>query len=114
MPTPCAPANGAAVADWSFWKTPLIELAGKTMGIVGFGRIGRAVGRIADAMGMRVIAHDTVPAETLRFTPASAGRTLEEVLREADVVSLHSPLFPGNARHDQRAHPRADEALGRS
>ncbi len=45
--------------DWSFWKTPLMELAGKTMGIVGFGRIGRQVGRIADALGMRVIASDT-------------------------------------------------------
>src|SRR6266851_911776 len=46
--------------DWSFWKSPLMELAGKTMGIVGFGRIGRATGRIADAMGMRVIANDAV------------------------------------------------------
>src|SRR5258708_8123630 len=44
--------------DWSFWKSPLMELAGKTMGIVGFGRIGRAPGRIADAVGMRGIAHD--------------------------------------------------------
>ncbi|HEV2448445.1 MAG TPA: D-2-hydroxyacid dehydrogenase, partial [Candidatus Sulfopaludibacter sp.] len=79
--------------DWSFWKAPLTELAGKTMGIVGFGRIGRAVGRIADAMGMRVIAHDTVqpnapPYEGFRWAP------LEELLRESDVVSLHSPLFP--------------------
>src|SRR6185437_15733241 len=46
--------------DWSFWKSPLTELAGKTMGIVGFGRIGRATGRIADAMGMNVIANDAV------------------------------------------------------
>src|SRR5215471_15501400 len=46
-------------ADWSFWKSPLVELAGKTMGIVGFGRIGRAAGRIADAMGMKLIANDT-------------------------------------------------------
>jgi glycerate dehydrogenase len=79
--------------DWSFWKSPLMELAGKTMGIVGFGRIGRQVGRIADAMGMRVVANDTYqgdpPAhETFRWA------TVEEVLRESDVVSLHSPLFP--------------------
>jgi glycerate dehydrogenase len=79
--------------DWCFWRAPLIELAGKTMGIVGFGRIGRATGRIADAMGMRVIAHDTYQAnqpawEGFRW----AGR--EELLRESDVVSLHSPLFP--------------------
>ena len=41
-------------ADWCFTKSPLVELAGMTMGVVGFGRIGRAVGKIADAMGMRV------------------------------------------------------------
>ena len=79
--------------DWSFWKTPLTELAGKTMGIVGFGRIGRAVGSIADAMGMRVIAHDTVQQNP----PAWIGFhwvELEELLAESDVVSLHSPLFP--------------------
>ena len=45
--------------DWSFWKSPLMELAGKTMGIIGFGRIGRQTGKIADAMGMRVLANDT-------------------------------------------------------
>jgi glycerate dehydrogenase len=79
--------------DWCFWRAPLIELAGKTMGIVGFGRIGRATGRIADAMGMRVIAHDTYQADP----PAWEGfrwADLEELLRESDVVSLHSPLFP--------------------
>lgn len=79
--------------DWCFWKTPLIELAGKTMGIVGFGRIGRDVGRIADAMGMRVIAHDSVQTNP----PAHVGFRwvgLEELLRESDVVSLHCPLFP--------------------
>jgi glycerate dehydrogenase len=63
------------------------------MGVVGFGRIGRATGRIADAMGMRVIAHDTYQANQ----PAWEGfrwAGLEELLRESDVVSLHSPLFP--------------------
>ena len=45
--------------DWSFWKTPLIELSGRTMGIVGFGRIGRQTGEIATALGMRVVAHDS-------------------------------------------------------
>lgn len=44
--------------DWCFWKYPLIELAGKTMGIVGFGRIGKAVGRLAKAFGMNVLAYD--------------------------------------------------------
>jgi glycerate dehydrogenase len=79
--------------DWSFWKAPLMELAGKTMGIVGFGRIGRAVGRVADAFGMRVLANDTYQGDS----PTWQGfrwASLEEVLRESDVVSLHSPLFP--------------------
>ena len=80
-------------ADWCFWKSPLVELAGKTMGIVGFGRIGRQTARIADAMGMRVIAHDAVqtaapPYEGFRWTG------LDELLAESDVVSLHCPLFP--------------------
>src|SRR5262252_3982025 len=68
--------------DWSFWKSPLVELAGKTMGIVGFGRIGRAAGRIADAMGMRVMANDTYQGNP----PAWDGfrwAGLEELLRES-------------------------------
>jgi len=79
--------------DWSFWKSPLIELAGKTMGVVGFGRIGRQVGCIADAMGMRVIAHDTYRGEEPGW-PGFRWADLEELLAESDVVSLHSPLFP--------------------
>jgi glycerate dehydrogenase len=79
--------------DWCFRRSPLVELAGKTMGIVGFGRIGRQTARIADAMGMRVMAHDAVetapPAyEGFRWTG------LDELLGESDVVSLHCPLFP--------------------
>jgi glycerate dehydrogenase len=80
-------------ADWSFWTTPLMELSGKTMGIVGFGRIGRQVGRIADAMGMRVLACDTYQVDAPLHIGFRWG-SLEEVLRESDVVSLHSPLFP--------------------
>lgn len=79
--------------DWCFWKSQLMELAGKTMGIIGFGRIGRQTGRIADAMGMRVMANDTWQGDP----PSWAGfrwASVEEVLRESDVVSLHSPLFP--------------------
>ena len=80
-------------ADWSFWKTPLMELSGKTMGIVGFGRIGRQTGRIADAMGMRILACDTYQADAPLYT-GFRWAALEELLRESDVVSLHSPLFP--------------------
>jgi glycerate dehydrogenase len=82
-------------ADWSFWKTPLMELSGKTMGIVGFGRIGRQTGAIASAMGMRVIAHDAVqlnPPDYEGFRWAS----LDELAAESDVVSLHCPLFAEN------------------
>jgi glycerate dehydrogenase len=79
--------------DWSFWKSPLMELAGKTMGIVGFGRIGRQVGRIADAMGMQVIANDTYHGDPPAY-PGFRWASLEDLLRESDVVSLHSPLFP--------------------
>jgi glycerate dehydrogenase len=79
--------------DWSFWKSPLMELAGKTMGIIGFGRIGRQTGRIADAFGMRVIANDTYHGDEPAY-PGFRWAAVEELLRESDVVSLHSPLFP--------------------
>ena len=80
-------------ADFSFWKTPLIELQGKTMGIVGFGRIGRDVAEIATAMGMRVIASD----EARKNAPSWPGFRwceVEELLGRAHVVSLHCPLLP--------------------
>lgn len=81
----------AAAPDWSFWKTPLIELKGKTMGIVGFGRIGRRVGELSHALGMSVLAHDSVEAEEPGYQPfAWAG--LEKLFRIADVITLHSPL----------------------
>ena len=57
-------------ADWCFWDYPLIELAGKTMGIIGFGRIGQTTGRIARALGMNVIAYDEYES--------GAGRALAE------------------------------------
>jgi glycerate dehydrogenase len=80
--------------DFSYWHTPLVELNGKTMGIVGLGRIGRAVARIALAMGMRVIASHKHPErdkmEGVRFVELAA------VFRESDVVSLHCPLTEEN------------------
>lgn len=74
-------------ADFSFWDYPLIELSSKTMGIVGFGRIGQAVGRIASAFGMRVLIHDqkAAPAQSVPLTT---------LLERSDVVSLHCPLLP--------------------
>ncbi len=80
--------------DWCFWDYPLIELAGKTMGIIGFGRIGRATGRIAKAMGMRVIAYDGYPCEEGRELGEYVG--LDVLLAQADVIALHCPLTPEN------------------
>lgn len=79
--------------DFCFWDYPLMELAGKTMGIVGYGRIGQAVARLALAFGMQVIAssRSAVPGtekDGVRFV------TREELLKSADVVSLHCPLTP--------------------
>jgi glycerate dehydrogenase len=79
--------------DFSFWKTPLIELQGKTMGIVGFGRIGRDVGQIAVAMGMCVIADDEGRKDAPQW-PGFRWCNLDELMAEADVVSLHCPLLP--------------------
>ncbi len=78
--------------DWCFWDYPLIELADKTMGIIGFGRIGQATGRIAKALGMRVIANDEYPnasgKELAEYVPR------EQLFEESDVIALHCPLFP--------------------
>lgn len=78
--------------DWCFWNYPLIELAGKTMGIIGFGRIGQNTARIAQALGMQILAHDSfkIPElenDTLRYVE------LDELYAKSDVISLHCPLF---------------------
>lgn len=78
--------------DWCFWKKPLIELDGKTMGIIGFGRIGQATGRIAKALGMNVLAMDNVPTDSGHEIGTYV--TLDELLRQSDVIVLHCPLFP--------------------
>lgn len=78
--------------DWCFWDYPLIELDGKTMGIIGFGRIGQATGRIARALGMRVLAYDSRPSDAGRAIAEYV--PLDELLANSDVISLHCPLFP--------------------
>ena len=84
----------AANPDFCFWVSPLSELRDKTMGIIGFGRIGRAVGRIARCLGMHVLAADDFRADPpdypFRWAETSA------VFAEADVVSLHCPLTKDN------------------
>ncbi|MGA7568660.1 MAG: D-2-hydroxyacid dehydrogenase [Terriglobales bacterium] len=79
--------------DFSFWKTPLIELQDKTMGIVGFGRIGRHVAEIAVAMGMRVIAANADRSDAPNW-PGFRWCDFDELMSAADVVSLHCPLLP--------------------
>ena len=84
----------ASNPDWCFWDYPLIELENKTIGIIGFGRIGKSEGRIAKALGMKVIAYD--------FHPSDEGRAIAEYVdldtlyRSSDVISLHCSLNAGN------------------
>ncbi|MBC5689610.1 D-2-hydroxyacid dehydrogenase [Mediterraneibacter sp. NSJ-55] len=77
--------------DWCFWDYPLIELAGKTMGIIGFGKIGQTTGRIARALGMEVIANDEYPNDRGREIAEYVSK--DEVFKKADVITLHCPLF---------------------
>ncbi|HEX5483703.1 MAG TPA: D-2-hydroxyacid dehydrogenase [Terriglobia bacterium] len=79
--------------DWCFWKWPLVELAGKTLGVIGFGRIGRRVAEIAHALGMQVVASGRSrqrPPAYKEFAWAS----VEEIMESADAVTLHCPLTP--------------------
>ena len=78
--------------NFCYWKTPIMELSGKTMGIIGFGRIGRAVGRIAKALGMRVLAAGSRKCD--EGLAIAEYVELDELLTQADVISLHCPLFP--------------------
>ncbi len=83
-----------ACPDFCFWNTPQTELAGKTLGIIGFGRIGQAVAKIASAMGMQVLAYSR------SRRPGTEGLAryveLETLLRQSDVISLHCPLTAEN------------------
>jgi glycerate dehydrogenase len=82
----------ASGQDWCFWDYPLVELAGKTIGIIGFGRIGQTTGRIAGALGMRVIAYDKFPSDVGRTIGEYVG--LDALLAQADVIALHCDLNP--------------------
>lgn len=78
--------------DWCYWKYPLIELSGKTMGIIGYGRIGQKTGAIAQSLGMKVLANDSyqnreLESESMKYVE------LDELLTNSDVIVLHCPLF---------------------
>lgn len=83
-----------ACPDFCFWNTPQTELAGKTLGIIGFGRIGQAVARIASAMGMQVLTYSR------SRRPGTEGLAryveLDTLLQQSDVISLHCPLTAEN------------------
>lgn len=81
--------------DFCYWLNPLVELSGKTLGLIGFGRIGQAFARIAQTLGMSVVVHTRTPdrsqeSATLRFV------ALGELYALADVISLHCPLGEDN------------------
>jgi len=78
--------------DFSFWTHPMLELAGKTIGIIGVGQIGKKAAEIARAFGMNVLGYDTEPSGDCTFVG------LDELLRESDFVSLHCPLFAENTK----------------
>ncbi|EMG38229.1 lactate dehydrogenase-like oxidoreductase [Desulfocurvibacter africanus PCS] len=82
--------------DWCFWKRPVLELAGRTMGIVGLGSIGRAVAHLAHAFGMRVVANSRSRRDMLPY-PGFAWLDLPELFAVSDVISLHCPQTKDNA-----------------
>ncbi len=97
----CVTAEGVARGEWipsrqcCFLNKPPRELAGKTIGIVGFGDIGQGVARVANCLGMGVLAYNPRPKPAPEYSPF-AFASLEEVWAKSDVVSLHCPLTPGN------------------
>lgn len=82
--------------DFCYWDQPLVELEGKTIGIVGFGRIGQATARLAQAFGMKVLAHDSASIRPIEGVTVCA--SVDDVFRLSDVVSLHCPLTNETAR----------------
>ena len=98
--------------DFSFSLTPLIELDGKTLGIVGLGNTGTATARIAQSLGMRILAYSSKSASTLAELGIEKAESYEQLFREADALSLHCPLTEEtkhlvNAEHLQLMKPTA-------
>lgn len=79
-------------ADWCYWDYPMIELYGKTAGIIGLGRIGQATAKILNAMEMKVLAFDSFPSESGKQVAEYVD--LDTLFSQSDVIFLHCPLFP--------------------
>ena len=78
--------------DWCYWDYPMIEVYGKTAGIIGLGRIGQATAKILNAMNMKVLAYDAYQSEAGKQLAEYV--TLDELLAKSDFIFLHCPLFP--------------------
>ena len=78
--------------DWCYWDFPMIELYGKTAGIIGLGRIGQATAKILKAMDLKILAYDTFQSEAGKALAEYV--ELDKLLAESDVIFLHCPLFP--------------------
>jgi len=78
--------------DFCFWNSPLIELAGKTMGFIGFGRIGQATARIAQSFGLNILVNDSIINPELESATLTYV-TLDDLLAKSDIISLHCPLL---------------------
>ncbi len=86
-------------ADWCFALSPIYELTGRTLGIVGLGRIGIAFGKIAAAMGMKLIAHDAYWPTPDKLGGLEVERVaMEDLFRRSDAITLHCPLTPETDR----------------
>ena len=77
--------------DWCFWDYPLVELEHKTIGIIGFGKIGRCTGQIAVSLGMKALAYDSFQDDEGKSIATYV--SLEELFKESDVIALHRPLL---------------------
>ncbi len=90
--------NWAKSPDFCYWLTPQVELAGKQLGLIGYGRIGRQVGAIGAAFGMRVLVSGRVGSSPPPDAESVKWMTAQEVFTSADIVSLHCPLTPDTNR----------------
>lgn len=83
--------------DFCYWKTPLTELQGKTLGVIGYGKIGQAVARIGDAFDMNILAYAPSPKEKGRIHRLTF-TSMDTILKESDIISLHCPLTPATEK----------------